>query len=381
MARVKKGKKMVALAASSYPASGEKGGDSFLRNTSLRDASFPNTSFSNTSFPNTPKIKIDVKDRKILSTLDMDSRMPITVLAKEVGLSRQVVEYRLKRLKKEKVIFGSRAIFDSVVVGYTWYRVIFQLLSITQEEKKKLMDYLRNHPFTFWLGEVGGNWDFVVNFVCKDNFHFNSVFEEVITAYGQYIRNYEVLIYVHVTDLERDYLFPKKSGLREVFVHAMTFNPDVQIDDLDKKIISELSRDADITNVDLANKYDVSANTIKNRINEMYKNKLLLGFRLFINPSVLGYSSHLLFLGVNRLDLEKEKELFSYLKSIPHVAFIVKHIGKWRVAAEVETKDSQEFQDIFVEIRSKFADIITDFEALPLFKDHFIDYFPEGLLK
>ncbi|MFH1275903.1 MAG: Lrp/AsnC family transcriptional regulator [Candidatus Woesearchaeota archaeon] len=325
-------------------------------------------------------VKIDVKDQKILAELDMDARMPSTILAKRVGLSRQVVEYRLKRLKNEKVIFGARGIFDSVVVGYNWYRVMFRLLSINQEEKKLFMDYLRKHPFTFWLGEVGGNWDLVTNFVCKDNFHFNEIFEEVITAYGKYIRDYEVLIYVNVSDLERDYLHPKKGKLRKEFFHGMKQNTGLKLDHLDKEIIREISRDADITNVDLANKFNVTANTIKNRIDIMKKNKLLLGFRLFVNPSVLGYNSQMLLLSVNRLDLQREKQMFAYLKSIPNVTFVVKHIGKWRVAMEVECKDSQQFQEIFVDIRSKFADIITDFESFPLFKDHFIDYFPEGLL-
>ena len=47
---------------------------------------------------------------------------------------------------------------------------------------------------------------------------------------------------------------------------------------------------------------------------------------------------------------------------------------------EIETKTTEEFQDIFVDIRGKFSDIITDFESFPLFRDHAINYFPEGNL-
>ncbi len=323
-------------------------------------------------------VKIDLKDKRILSELDMDARMPMTILAKKVGLSRQVVEYRIKRLKRENVIFGSKAIFDSVVTGFKWYRVAFRLLNVKKEEKEELIRYLKNHKHICWLGEVGGNWDLVMNFICSDNFQFNNIFEELITKYGKLIRDYEILIYINLHDLERGYIIKKENKQRKEFYHEMKVNPEVKLDNLDNNIIIELSKNADITNIELANKLEVTGNTIKNRINEMKKNKLLLGFRLFINPVVFGYKSHMLFLEITRLDLEKEKQLYTYLKTIPNITFIVKHIGKWRIGMEIETKDGQEFQDIFVDIRGKFSEIITDFESFPLFRDHAINYFPEG---
>ncbi len=323
-------------------------------------------------------VKIDLKDKRILSELDMDARMPMTELAKKVGLSRQVVEYRIKRLKRENVIFGSKAIFDSVVTGFKWYRVAFRLLNVKKEEKDELIKYLKEHKHMCWLGEVGGNWDLVMNFICKDNFQFNNIFEELITKYGKYIRDYEILIYINLHDLERGYIIKKEKQARKEFYHEMKINPSIKLDDLDNNIIMELSKNADITNLELAQKLNVTGNTIKNRINEMKKNKLLLGFRLFINPTVFGYKSHMLFLEITRLDLEKEKQLYAYLKTLPNITFIVKHIGKWRIGMEIETKDEQEFQDIFVDIRGRFSDIITDFESFPLFRDHTINYFPEG---
>lgn len=324
--------------------------------------------------------KIDLKDRKILAALDMNARMPMTELAKKVGLSRQVVEYRIKRMQRENIIFGAIGVFDSVVVGHSWYRVAFRLINATKEEKDELIKHLANHEHICWLGEVGGNWDLAMNFVCKDNFQFNEVFENLIETHGKLIRDYEILIYTDVHDLQRKYIL-KDEEQRKEFFHEMKYNASVKLDTLDKNIIRELSKDALISNVDLGQKLGVAANTIKNRINEMMKNKLLLGFRLFVNPSVLGYKSHMLFLEITKLDLQREKELYNYLKSIPNVTFLVKHIGKWRIGMEIETKSTEEFQEIFVDIRGRFSDIITNFESFPLFKDHAINYFPEGNLK
>jgi len=325
-------------------------------------------------------VKFDLKDRKILSELDMNARMPLTKLARKVGLSRQVVEYRIKKMEKQNLIFLTNAIFDSVVTGFNWYRVAFRLLNIKKEEKKSLIEYLKNHKYIFWLGEVGGNWDLIINFICKDIFKFNKIFEEIIEKYGSYIRDYEILIYIHVYDLERKYILNEENIERKYFFHEMRFNPKVTLDSLDKKIILELSKNARISNIELGKKFAVTANTIKNRINEMIKNKFLLGFRLSINPAIYGYTSHMLFFEITRLDLQKERELINYLKTITNITFLVKHIGRWRIGMEIETKDEKEFQDIFVDIRGRFSDIITDFEIFPLFKDHVLNYFPEGNL-
>ncbi len=324
-------------------------------------------------------VKIDLKDRRILSELDMNARMPMTELARKVGLSRQVVEYRLKRMRKNNVIFGALTIFDSVVIGYTWYRVIFRLLNATKEKKNEFIDYLRNHRSLFWLGEIGGNWDLIMNFTCKDNVHFNKIFEEITEKFGPIIRDYEILIYMNVYDLEKSYILDREKQRGEIF-HEMVHNPKVKLDNLDKDIIRNISRDALISNIELGQKLNVSGNTIKNRINEMKKNKLLLGYRLFTNAFVLGYRAHMLFLEITRVNLQREKELYNYLRSIPNITFLVKHIGRWRIGMEIETKDVEEFQDIFVDIRGKFSDIISDFESFPLFRDHMIDYFPAAAL-
>jgi DNA-binding Lrp family transcriptional regulator len=324
-------------------------------------------------------MNVDSKDRQILSALDMNARIPFTTLAKRVKVSRQVVEYRIKKLEKENIILGYKTIFDSAVVGIKWYRVTFRLLNITKQEKKVFMEYLKNHNYTGWLGEVGGNWDIILNFMCRDNFEFNKIFEEIIATYGKYIRDYEILIYINVYDFERTYIQDIKNK-RKKFFHEMKYNHTIHLDILDKKIIQELANNARISNIELARKFKVTPNTIKNRINIMIQHKLILGFRMVINPSLYGYTSHLLFLEITRLNLQKERELLRYIKTIPNIIYIVKHIGRWRIGLEIETQNTQEFQDIFVDIRGRFSDIITDFEIFPLFKDHKLNYFPEGNL-
>jgi len=319
--------------------------------------------------------KIDTKDRRILSLLDMNARMPITTLAKKTRLSRQVVEYRINRMQKNNVIFGALTIFDSAAADYNWYRLALRLHQVTKEEKEQFLKYLENHPRMMWLGEVGGNWDIVFNIIAESNTEFDFLFEQIVKEWGKAIMKFEVLIYINVYDMQRNYILEDKK-IREDFFHPMKVNKEIKLDETDWKIIKEISKNARKTNVELGQKLGISRNTIKNRIDNMIKNKLILGFRLIINPAAFGMEPYMLFLATNRVDPDKEQEFYQYLKSIPYVSFITKQIGRWRFGIEIEAKDEIHFQDIFVEIRGRFSELISDYETFPIFKDRTINYFP-----
>ena len=52
------------------------------------------------------KINLDLLDRKILYQLDLNARQSNAQIARKVKTSKEVVNYRLKRLEKENYILG-----------------------------------------------------------------------------------------------------------------------------------------------------------------------------------------------------------------------------------------------------------------------------------
>ena len=71
----------------------------------------------------TKPVKIDEKDRKILTLLSENSRIPLTKLTKTVKLSRDAVDYRIKRLMDKGVIVRFFPLIDFKKFGYTLYHV------------------------------------------------------------------------------------------------------------------------------------------------------------------------------------------------------------------------------------------------------------------
>ncbi len=78
--------------------------------------------------------QIDGFDRKILTVLHRDGRMPITELAAEVGLSKTPCQLRVKRLRETGYIRGFQAVLDMGKLGLDHIAFVEVKLSDTRED-------------------------------------------------------------------------------------------------------------------------------------------------------------------------------------------------------------------------------------------------------
>ena len=76
---------------------------------------------------------LDRFDHAILRALAADGRMPVTELARRVGLSKSPVQARVKRLEATGVIAGYRAILDPIRLGLSHVAFVEVRLSDTRE--------------------------------------------------------------------------------------------------------------------------------------------------------------------------------------------------------------------------------------------------------
>jgi Lrp/AsnC family transcriptional regulator for asnA, asnC and gidA len=80
--------------------------------------------------------KLDLKDRKILYHLDIDSRQSFASIGKKVGLHKDSVADRVKKLIEKGIIRGFFTVIDYSKIGLNAYRFYFSFLNITPKLKK-----------------------------------------------------------------------------------------------------------------------------------------------------------------------------------------------------------------------------------------------------
>ena len=80
-----------------------------------------------------PEVQLDGFDRAILHKLQIDGRMSVADLARQVGLSKSPVQARLKRLEGSRVILGYRAQLDPIRMGRAHVAFVEVRLADTRE--------------------------------------------------------------------------------------------------------------------------------------------------------------------------------------------------------------------------------------------------------
>jgi DNA-binding Lrp family transcriptional regulator len=103
---------------------------------------------------------LDEVDRRILSELIADGRLPVNELARRAGVSRATAYARFDRLLADRVVTGFRADVDPSVLGYSITALI--LVNVDQGDWSSVREQLVHLPGFEYLAVTSGGFDFVV---------------------------------------------------------------------------------------------------------------------------------------------------------------------------------------------------------------------------
>lgn len=110
-------------------------------------------------------MKLDEKDRALLSILAVEARTTNRELAKRIGLSPSSCLARVKRLEAEGVIVGYRAIVCRTGRGVHvegWADV--RLVEPTNDQTQKFLSLLRTTSEIIEAHRIAGHYDYVIRF-------------------------------------------------------------------------------------------------------------------------------------------------------------------------------------------------------------------------
>jgi DNA-binding Lrp family transcriptional regulator len=122
------------------------------------------------SFGGKKEAKLDKTDIIILQELAKNCRIKNVDLAKKASISEDIVRLRIKRMEKEKIIFG--------------YGITINLASIGLEP------YLVD-PYIIYCARTIGKYNVILNIHAKNAEHFNEIMLEIRNQFGTLLNNYE----------------------------------------------------------------------------------------------------------------------------------------------------------------------------------------------
>ncbi|MBU1976210.1 MAG: Lrp/AsnC family transcriptional regulator [Nanoarchaeota archaeon] len=315
------------------------------------------------------KVKLDKKDKRILYELDLNARQPYSLIAKKVGLSQEVVRYRIERLQKNKVLRGFLTVFGPAQMGYSYHKIYIAFQNISIAKEKALTKFLREHDSVIYLASLDGGYDLAFSVKVKDMLELDKLVSQLDTDYGSYLNKRDVFSYMYVYYFPREYLAQDQNDVRRSKIFGAIAAPK-NIDETDDKICRLLSSDARMPAIKIAAKIGLSADAIIKRIKKLEESGAIRCYITILNNEVLDQFHYKVLLTLKKLAEDKEKTFIEYCRRHPNVFFFVKTLGPWNYELDMELKDSDELRKIMREMKAKFSDVVMDYQALIVYKIH-----------
>ena len=316
--------------------------------------------------------KLDLKDRKILYELDLNSRQSDSEIGRKVGLNKAMVSYRINRLIEKGIIKKFYTMIDASRLGYLSCRFFLKFQYDDLEKEKEIIDYFVSQPYSWWVPSIEGPLDLAVILWTRDTYEFYEIIKNVLNKYKPFIKDFLPGIYAKFHQFRRNYLLEKQEIVAEPVLTC--FREKIDVDKTDINILKIIAENARIPTVNIADKLNLSSATISQRIKRLTQKNVIQGYRAAIDLGKIGYYWYKLRLDLK--DFSRTKEILLYAKNHPNIIYAYEVIGGANLELEMELESYDHFKVLSNDLRKKFSDAIRFYDYFLFYKEHKILYMP-----
>lgn len=266
---------------------------------------------------------LDKIDREIIWALDKNARYSTTKIGQLIGLSKQKVSFRIRRMVKLGILNLFSTIIAKEKLGYFHCQIYLKFKKKTTESF--FVINLKKIPSIHWVAMTKGSYDLVIFLMVKSIAECWKLYQKIIDQFSEKLVKKEILLSTVTYHFNHSYI---------------TFSPkEISISEFPSKKIKLKKRDFDLINAikengriqikKLSQKIKITPFTIRQRIAYLKRKGVIQAFRVRINDHLLGYKRYLIMF---RLLMNKpflKKALIRNLIQDKSIHRLIEVIGKW----------------------------------------------------
>lgn len=307
---------------------------------------------------------MDKLDQEILKLLVLNPRQSQPQLAKQLRTSREVLAYRINKLKREGLLMYYFNFLDVFKVGnFSWYYILIKH-NLSQEEEEQLVHLLKENPIYNTGYPVLGGYDFSLSCIVRDKETIYDLIAAINDVFRQKISKCNIFELI-----EQHYFYGHFMGIDYIkndhFVIKQT--EQIMLDKIDIAVVKSLFT-APRKGMELANELDLSIDTVRKRTKKIYDGKILNSFAE-INFRKLGYLSYEYVAIVRALDAGLRKKIISYAKMHNSFREVFFSIGEYNVLANLIVKDAEQLKIVLTEFKKIISDQLLDDKLLLVYPE------------
>ncbi|MBU1321620.1 MAG: Lrp/AsnC family transcriptional regulator, partial [Nanoarchaeota archaeon] len=312
---------------------------------------------------------------KILNQLDLNCRQSDSGIGKKVRLSKQVVNYRIKRLLNNKIIISFFPHINVSKLGYATHKIYIQLRSVTKDKEKEIWDFLVSQSNILWVISCSGKWDLIFGTGSNDIEDFDSILTDFMNKFSDNVLNRQITVFNKATIHHRKWILNDEKDVSWLIGGKVENN---QIDKLDKNILILLNKNARMPVIEIAEKLGESSSRVIYRIKQLQNKGIIGAYRTSINKKKLGINYCKSFIYYQNKTTKKENQLLTYCYQLPCILGVSQSIGAWDLELEFEVKNYDEFHHIMKEMKNKFP-LIRSFDTVYIEKEYGESFLPDEM--
>jgi len=265
-------------------------------------------------------------------------------------------------LIKDKIILKFHTVPASYRFGLTAYKIYLKLSNISKDNYEEMINYLINNKEVFWIGTCKGSWDLMFGIWAKSTEDFFMVHDKILDKFSKFIQQKELSISRETFQYNRRWFYQDNSPLVEFNFGEK--EPLVQLDSKDQNILNLLTDNSRFKSIEMSKRLKINPKVIAYRIKEMEKRKIIRGYKLLLNPTLMGFCTCKSFVFFKNINEEKKKMFIEYCKNLPNIINIVITFAPWDLEMMFETKTYEEYFKIMDEIKEQFKEIIKMYDSV-----------------
>lgn len=311
-------------------------------------------------------VKIDIKDRKILYELAIDSRQSFRSIGRKVGLTKDVVTNRIKRLQQQGIIKKFRTRISLISLGQLLVRTYYVFQYTNPKIKREIIDHFVNCDYSISVMTIEGSYDLGVLMLVKNVNDIYPFWRKTLDKFGDYFADRFFSVYAEESYYRCSILLDEKDDRTKL--GTIGGGRKVETDDLDFQILKILSHNTRIPTIEIAQKLNSTAITINNRIKKLMESQIITGFRVEIDFNKLGYQWFKVDLYLK--EYSKIHPIIKHIETNPHLYYVDNTIGYADLELEFLLKNVNQLHQIIDDISNKFPKTIRKYTYFHIIESH-----------
>jgi len=281
----------------------------------------------------------------------------------------------MKKLEESGIITGYHAIIDMSKLGYFTFRVYFKFQQTTQSEGEEFVQHVRERLKQVWtITSMHGKWDYALFIGVRTIEEFHKIWDDIMLQHKEKIKSYNVAVYAPVYNFNRKF-FLDRVATGESIERIYGSGEKENIDEKELRLIEAYANNVRLSSLELSSKAKMSPETIRKKIKELQKRKVIVGYKIGLNLEKIGYVSYRV--DLHLISTKKNKELFEFCRHHKNIYQVNKSIGGADFEIEAVVKDFLHLIELINEIKNKFKDVVNDIDYFGFSTFHILQFIPD----